>query len=544
MRKLFSLALIVSLLLAFALPVWSQGRGKDVHARNLYVWRSFQSVVDVTIIGASVIVSSQIAQAFKAEYNITEQQGAWVHGVKVELTRAADIQPSTGCWFGGQFVLNAGSAGYTALDKPAYALQAIFKGSDTSPNGTDIHVARFETQSNANVSDIVYITANSGTTMQGSGLYIANHGTMPNAIQINGAGGTLTNGIDMLGTIASYGIDLGSATIGTADVVLSNSELIDNTTDGLVLITAPTLAASNDFGVGTTSPDGQLEISKDSANATSYISAYHDTETTTPLLTLRKADGSEALPTAVDQGAILGTIDFDGYDDNSFDDGARVYAKADANWGSSERGTELYFSTRDGAGGLTDQFKVTAGGDFEGVTSKWWFCHYIDMLEASPGASGATWTAPGANTIGGYQLDAAGEYLYFSVRVCPNWDAASDLRMGISFEVNVDNTGGADSDTVDLQLLCYYKGEGDTASKTQTLEEATIVGKSPQYKTFQALFTIDYNPGGGNDIEIYDVMSFRLNLETDTSEVDNVIINFSAFAFKTAEGFIQISEAP
>jgi len=283
---------------------------------------------------------------------------------------------------------------------------------------------------------------------------------------------------------------------------------------------------------------------KDAANATVNISSYHDDETTTPTVTLRKADNTEASPQPVDQGAVLGTINFDGRDDNSFDNGARIYAKADANWGAAERGTDIFVSTRDGAGTLTDQFTFTAGGDFEGVTSKWWFCHYIDMIEVSPGGSGATWTAPDANTIGGYQLDLETEYLYFSVRVCPNWDAASDLRLGITFEVNVDNTGGLVTDTVDLQLLCYYKGQGDTSSKTQTLEEATVVGQSPQYKTFQTLFTIDYNPGGGNDVEIYDVISFRLNLETDTSEVDNIIANFGAFAFKTAEGFIQISEAP
>jgi len=122
-----------------------------------------------------VTVTGPAVQAFKAEYNIATQQGAWVHGVKVELTRTADIQPATGGWFGGQFVLNAGSSGYTALNKGTYALQAVFKGSDTSPDGTDIHVARFETQSAGKVSDICYITANSGTTIVGSLLYLATH---------------------------------------------------------------------------------------------------------------------------------------------------------------------------------------------------------------------------------------------------------------------------------------------------------------------------------------------------------------------------------
>lgn len=297
-------------------------------------------------------------------------------------------------------------------------------------------------------------------------------------------------------------------------------------------------------GSGDSKFGSDTDFFRDAADATVNVSSYHDDETTTPTVTLRKADNTEASPQPVDQGAVLGTINFDGRDDNSFDNGARIYAKADANWSSSERGTELYLSTRDGADVLTDQFKITAGGDFEGVTSKWWYCSYIDMLEVAAGGSGATWTAPDANSIGGYRLNIDTEYLYFGARVCPNWDAASDLRMGIVFEVNVDNTGGLVTDTVDLQLLCYYKGQGDTSSKTQTLEEVTVVGQSPQYKTFQTLFTIDYNPGGGNDVEVYDVFSFRLNLETDTSEVDDIIANFAAFAFRTAEGFIQVSEAP
>lgn len=144
---------------------------------------------DTTFIGDNIrsnegFISDICAQAYKAEYNIASQLGSYVHGIKVELTRTADIQPSTGCWFGGQFVLNAGSSGYTDLAKPAYVLQAVFKGSDVSPNGNDFHVGRFETQSSADVSDIVYITANSGTTIQGHLLYLADH---------TGANGQLIN---------------------------------------------------------------------------------------------------------------------------------------------------------------------------------------------------------------------------------------------------------------------------------------------------------------------------------------------------------------
>jgi len=134
--------------------------------------------------GSKFEISAQTVQAFKYECSLTAQQGAWVHGVKVEVTRAVNIQPATGCWFGAQFVLNAGSAGYDALNKAAYVIQGVFKGSDTSPNGQDIHVGRFEVQSAGKVSDIVHILANTGCTVVGHLLYLASH-INANGILIN-----------------------------------------------------------------------------------------------------------------------------------------------------------------------------------------------------------------------------------------------------------------------------------------------------------------------------------------------------------------------
>jgi len=102
----------------------------------------------------------------------------------------------------------------------------------------------------------------------------------------------------------------------------------------------------------------------------------------------------------------------------------------------------------------------------------------------------------------------------------------------VVFEVNVDNTAGADTDTVDLALLTYYKGDGETSNKTQTVEVATTVGQSARYKQFTATFTIDWDLTD-NVVQVGDIFAFRLNLETDTSEVDNVIINFVRFYYQT-----------
>jgi len=175
---------------------------------------------------------------------------------------------------------------------------------------------------------------------------------------------------------------------------------------------------------------------------------------------------------------------------------------------------------------------VKTSKKIHGTTSLWWYIKYVDAFSITPGATGAQLTAPDANTLGGYQLDADTEKLYFNAHIFDNWDASSDLELVVVFEVNVDNTGGSDTDTVDLKVVSYYKGDGETSNKTQTTEIATTVGKSPQYKQFTATLTIDWD-ATDNVVEVGDTITFVLNLETDTSEVDNIIVNSAIFRYRS-----------
>jgi hypothetical protein len=158
--------------------------------------------------------------------------------------------------------------------------------------------------------------------------------------------------------------------------------------------------------------------------------------------------------------------------------------------------------------------------------------YHIPLYSSDPGVSGPKFTAPTANTLGGWQLNAAGELLYLESDVHADWDAASDLKLEIKFECNVNNTGGGAGDTVDLKLVCYYKGNAETACKTQTVENAVTVGQSAQYKRFTTTFTIDYD-AASNVVEVGDSISMILNLETDTSEVDDIIICDASFYYST-----------
>ena len=158
--------------------------------------------------------------------------------------------------------------------------------------------------------------------------------------------------------------------------------------------------------------------------------------------------------------------------------------------------------------------------------------YHMDLSSVNPGGSGATWTPPDANTIGGWQLDAVGEVLYIGADIHSDWDGASDIDVEVYFEIN---GASSENDTVDLKLVCYYKGQAETVTKTQTLEVATNVGDGgvkAQYTSFEAEFTINYDEAS-NVVEAGDIFHFILNLETDTSEVDDIIVNAASLYYHT-----------
>ena len=131
----------------------------------------------------------------------------------------------------------------------------------------------------------------------------------------------------------------------------------------------------------------------------------------------------------------------------------------------------------------------------------------------------------------GWQLNAVGETVAGSIDVHSDWDGASDPKVEMTFTVNVDNTGGGAGDTVDIKIVFYYKGEGETACRTQTVEDATVVGACAQWTQFKHEFTIDHDIGAGNDLAAGDIICLKANLETDTSEVDDITINAASFYY-------------
>lgn len=169
--------------------------------------------------------------------------------------------------------------------------------------------------------------------------------------------------------------------------------------------------------------------------------------------------------------------------------------------------------------------------------------YHIPLESANPGASGPTWVPADANTTGGWNLDADAERLRGQADVHADWDGASDLKVSVRWCTDEDNTGGAAGDTVDLTLVVRYKGEGDTAVKSQTITaQATTIGKAARYKQFKTEFTIDWD-AALNVVEVGDVVSFNLNFVTATSEVTDIIVTAMEFYYNTTHLGIESGDA-
>ena len=167
-----------------------------------------------------------------------------------------------------------------------------------------------------------------------------------------------------------------------------------------------------------------------------------------------------------------------------------------------------------------------------GETSKYWHHYPIPAGAFAPGLSGATWKNSDANTLGGWQLNAVGEQLFYHIHIDDDWDEATDMIFHVHFELNA--AGSAGSDTVDLKAIFTYKGLGEAVLKTQTVEIATVVGAAAQYTLFEADFTINYDLAS-NVVQVEDIIAVTLNLETDTSEVDDIIVVHAELRYKTAK---------
>lgn len=94
------------------------------------------------------------------------------------------------------------------------------------------------------------------------------------------------------------------------------------------------------------------------------VTSHADGGTGAALLQLRTSQGTQALSSPIASGNIIGRIMFQGYDNDSFDDGAEIRVYAAATWSSSNRTSRMDFMTRTGAGSLTMAAQIYGDGGF------------------------------------------------------------------------------------------------------------------------------------------------------------------------------------
>ena len=120
----------------------------------------------------------------------------------------------------------------------------------------------------------------------------------------------------------------------------TNEFQIYNGSAWISLLDADTISVSSgDYTISGAS----LSIDKDSADAVINLTAHHDTEATAAEFVLRKSDGTKASPALVDDNAVLGKIMFQGWDGDSWGNGAQIRAQVDGTPADGNMPTQLIF---------------------------------------------------------------------------------------------------------------------------------------------------------------------------------------------------------
>ena len=226
--------------------------------------------------------------------------------------------------------------------------------------------------------------------------------------------------------------------------------------------------------------------------------------------------------------------------DDTYNIGSALLRWHDIRYGGTLYGGNAWFTDIDVSGDIDVAGDINIDGSLErysGAGTGGYLHEYnLSAFSSSPGASGATVIGSNISTLGGYRLDAVGEYLYFTTHIEADWDGVTDALLEIAFEVNMDNTGGLVTDTVVISAECYHKLEGDFGCNMVSLRGTTVVGQSSQHELFIMDVYID-----ALDMDINQLLAIRLNLDTVSSEVDNIILNYIEIKYQT---YIPAMESP
>jgi hypothetical protein len=186
--------------------------------------------------------------------------------------------------------------------------------------------------------------------------------------------------------------------------------------------------------------------------------------------------------------------------------------------------------------GVKDFYLDEAGdlylpGRLRSKNSVWWREFHVSVASLAPGASGATLVEPDGNTVGGYNLDADGQHLTFSAHMHDDWDGVSDPVFEVEFEN--DMAAGAIGTNAIIKIDTYSKGAGEVAIKTQNLSSTVTVDDDARYTMYETMMNLDYDAGGGNDVDPEDVIGCHVWFDRGNStNLTDIILNHITFRYK------------
>ena len=124
------------------------------------------------------------------------------------------------------------------------------------------------------------------------------------------------------------------------------------------------------------------------------------------------------------------------------------------------------------------------------------------------------------------------EELFFEFRMPYRWDGETDVLICIDFALSDAEDAG---DVFKFQLSWeHVPHDGVISASVHDVETQTAVvtGRTAQYSTYHAHFTLDYDvDGAGNELEADDIIGFRLRrIASSGTAVDNEILFLNAVA--------------
>lgn len=209
--------------------------------------------------------------------------------------------------------------------------------------------------------------------------------------------------------------------------------------------------SSGNVGIGTTSPDGNLEVS--GTTVAQYITRY-STDTSAPAAYFRKSRGTADSRTIIESGDNIGQINFQGYDGSSFSNAAQILVDSDGTPGVGDMpGRMLFRLSPDGSSSVATRIAILSTG-YVGISNTAPVC----ILDVTGGiqTSRTTVTSPAA-TDGNIFSGTYTPTLTNTTNVAASTaSAAQYMRVGnvvtVSGQVAIDPTTAATNTTLNMSL--------------------------------------------------------------------------------------------